>query len=195
MPTRTWLFIGIGIVGLSSLALIRLSADRTRSLPKDHPPISSASRGEATPLAPIDTARLRSLETEIARDSTRLPALLEAGHLYLTLQQFDQSARVSMKALAVDSNAAEAHTHLGMILWAGHDPHLAMQALDRALAINPAQPEALLYRGLILFVQLRNFPAAADAFERYLRVAPSGADTLRVRSMLDDARRQAAAAP
>jgi hypothetical protein len=53
-------------------------------------------------------------------------------------------------------------------------------------------PEALLYRGIILFAGVQDMPAAAEAFDRYLAVAPPDANTGRIRGMRDAARQAAA---
>jgi lipoprotein NlpI len=87
-----------------------------------------------------------------------------------------------------DPQSAEAFAHLGMILWSTGETDAALKSLDKALFLRPDFPEALLYRGIILFAGVRDMKAAAEVFQRYLDVAPADANTARVKGMLEAAR-------
>lgn len=142
-------------------------------------------------LSAADSARLVRLETRVARDSTDHAALLELGHLYLRQQRLQRAATVSMKAVQLrpeSKETAEAFAHLGMILWNAGETDVGLQALDQALFLHPDLPEALLYKGIILFAGSQDPRGAAAAWERYLEVAPADAETGRVRGMLEAAR-------
>jgi cytochrome c-type biogenesis protein CcmH/NrfG len=159
--------------------------------------LSGGSTEEASPEPmgpPVDSARLTALETRVARDSTDHAALVELGHLYLTQQRLQRAATVSMKAVELRPRAresAEAFAHLGMILWGAQELEAGLQAVDQALALSPDYPEALLYKGILLFAGANNPQGAVSAWERYLEVAPPGAETARVRGMLEAARQAA----
>jgi len=84
--------------------------------------------------------------------------------------------------------SAEAWAHLGMILWGANEPDGGVQAVNEALTLSPDLPEALLFKGLILFAGKNDPAGAVSAWERYLQVAPPGAETERVRAMLQGAR-------
>jgi cytochrome c-type biogenesis protein CcmH/NrfG len=127
----------------------------------------------------------------VARDSSDHPALLELGHLYLRQQRLNRAATVSMRAVELRPQAretAEAFAHLGMILWNAGETDVGLQALEQALFLHPDLPEALLYKGIVLFAGKQDPRGAAAAWERYLAVAPADAETGRVRSMLEAAR-------
>ncbi|MBI4420204.1 MAG: tetratricopeptide repeat protein [Gemmatimonadetes bacterium] len=47
-------------------------------------------------------------------------------------------------------------------------------------------PDALIYKGVGLF-RLGDYPGAVEAWERYLKVAPRGADTVSIREMIAEA--------
>jgi cytochrome c-type biogenesis protein CcmH/NrfG len=83
---------------------------------------------------------------------------------------------------------AEAFAHLGMILWNMNETEAGLRSIENALYLSPDLPEALLYKGIILFAGANDPAAAATAWERYLEVAPPGAETERVRAMLQAAR-------
>lgn len=143
-------------------------------------------------IAPVDTARLHVLETRVARDSNDHAALIELGHVYLAQQRLNRAAQVSMRAVRLKPDApetAEAFAHLGMILWNAGEMAAGLRSLEKALALHPDLPEALLFKGIVLFAGAQDPRGAAEAWERYLKVAPPDANTTRVRAMLEGARR------
>ena len=143
---------------------------------------------------PAENPRLLELEAKIARDSNDHAALLELGHLYMQQQRLQAAADVSMRAVRMRPKAkesAEAFAHLGMILWSANELEAGLQSIEQALMLHPDMPEALLYKGIILFAGANNPRGAISAWERYLAVAPPGAETARVRGMLEMAREQA----
>jgi cytochrome c-type biogenesis protein CcmH len=140
---------------------------------------------------PLDSLRIAQLEAQVRRDSTDVPALIELGHLYLAQGLLEKSILVDTLAIHLQPEAAgtaEAFAHLGMILWSMGQTDGGLKSLDKAVFLRPELPEALLYRGIILFAGAQDMRAAAGAFERYLAVAPPDANTGRVRAMLDAAR-------
>ena len=148
--------------------------------------------GDAPPEAAPDP-RLGELEARVARDSNDFSALIEVGHLYLQQQRLQPAADVSMKAVRLRPRAketAEAFAHLGMILFGANEVDAGLQSLEQALTLSPDLPEALLYKGILLFAGAQKPAEAISAWERYLAVAPPGAETSRVRAMLEAARQQ-----
>lgn len=146
--------------------------------------------GEAA-LVPVDWARLTELEARIREDSTDVEALDELAHLYVGMQRFGEASDLSMRALREDPRDAHAMTHLGVVVWGSGDTDMALWAFDHALRFQPDYHEALLFKGIVLFTEKRDFSGATDAWERYLEVAPPDADTERVRALLEEARRAA----
>ena len=143
---------------------------------------------------PLDSLRIAKLEMQIRRDSTDVPALIELGHLYLAQGLLEKAVLVDTIAIRLQPDApstAEAFAHLGMILWSMGETDGALKSLDKAVFLRPELPEALLYRGIILFAGVQDMGAAADAFDRYLSVAPPDANTGRIRAMRDAARQAA----
>ena len=51
-------------------------------------------------------------------------------------------------------------------------------------------PDALVYQGFGLFQQ-KDYRGAAEAWERYIHIAPKGADTVSIREMIGEARARA----
>ena len=139
---------------------------------------------------PLDSLRIAQLEAQVRRDSTDVHALIELGHLYLAQGLLQKAILVDTLAIHLQPEApgtAEAFAHLGMILWSMGQADGGLKSLDKAVFLRPELPEALLYRGIILFAGVQDMRAAAEAFERYLAVAPPDANTGRVRAMRDAA--------
>ena len=150
---------------------------------------------ELQKIGPLDSLRIAQLEAKVRSDSTDVPALIELGHLYLAQGLLDKAVLVDTLAIHLQPDApgtAEAFAHLGMILWSMGQTDGALKALDKAVFLRPELPEALLYRGIILFAGAQDMPAAALAFDHYLAVAPPDANTGRIRAMRDAARQASA---
>ncbi|MND05282.1 hypothetical protein D3C83_259740 [compost metagenome] len=60
--------------------------------------------------------------------------------------------------------------------------------MDRALAIDPDYPPALLYRGQILYEQRRDVEGAIQSWEKFVAVVPAGEDRQRVERMIAEAK-------
>jgi cytochrome c-type biogenesis protein CcmH len=150
---------------------------------------------EIQKIGPLDSLRIAQLEATVHGDSTNVPALIELGHLYLAQGLLQKAVLVDTIAIRLQPDApssAEAFAHLGMILWGTGETEGALKSLDKAVFLRPELPEALLYRGIILFQGMQDMPAAAEALDRYLAVAPPDANTGRIRAMRDAARQASA---
>jgi cytochrome c-type biogenesis protein CcmH len=144
---------------------------------------------------PLDSLRISQLEARVRGDSTNIPALIELGHLYLAQGLFAKAVVVDTIAMRLAPDAegtAGAFADIGMILWSLGQTDGALKSLDKAVFLHPDLPDALLYRGIILFAGVKDMRGAAQAFERYLAVATPDANTGRVRAMLDAARQASA---
>jgi cytochrome c-type biogenesis protein CcmH len=187
-PAVAW---GIGTVVFGAVAVLSL---RGAVAPREEGGTMTGLQFGDGAAEPAENPRLTELEARVARDSNDHAALIELGHLYLQQQRLQQAAQVSMRAVQLRPQAkesAEAFAHLGMILFGANEIESGLQALEQALSMSPDLPEALLYKGIILFAGANRPREAISAWERYLEVAPPGAETARVRAMLESARQAA----
>jgi cytochrome c-type biogenesis protein CcmH len=191
---------GVGLVGFALILMLSLRGS-VAARPEGGT-ITGTSFASAPPVdmeiqktGPLDSLRIAQLEARVRRDSTNIPALIELGHLYLTQGLLAKAVVVDTIAIRLDPDAegtAGAFADIGMILWSLGQTDGALKSLDKAVFLHPDLPDALLYRGIILFAGVKDMRAAAQAFERYLAVAPPDANTGRVRAMLDAARQASA---
>ncbi|HEU5321476.1 MAG TPA: tetratricopeptide repeat protein, partial [Methylomirabilota bacterium] len=87
----------------------------------------------------------------------------------------------------------DALTHLALIVAIGGHADSALETLDKALAIEPDYPPALLYRGQVLYEAKKDVAGAIRAWERFVAVAPAGEDRDRVLGLIAEARGQSRA--
>jgi cytochrome c-type biogenesis protein CcmH len=101
-------------------------------------------------------------------------ALLQEGKQAFERQEFAKAIEAFKKVLARDPNQAEAHTYMGLILvQAGHGDG-ALMAFEKALAIAPNYPMALWGKGMVLYQDKKDYPAARVVLEKLLQLIPPG---------------------
>lgn len=186
-----WIAGGVAFVALAWLVMSQALGPRAGgSITGSIPGQEMGSGSPGMPIAEVDMGRLAALESMVQADSTNVEALVELGHLYLTLQRYGEVAQLSMKALDLDPNNPEALTHLGMVLMSVEHVADALASFDRALDIDPTFGEALQFKGMVAFMS-RDYATAVEAWERYVEVVPEDQQAPRVRAMLGMARASA----
>jgi tetratricopeptide (TPR) repeat protein len=134
---------------------------------------------EAEPVA-VESAPATSddpfafFEQRVRDHPNDLAARLDLAHRYLDANRIEEALEEYAVALELDPDDAEAHAHIGLILYASHQPEEALASVDRALETAPGYPEALFIRGAILLRGLDRPEEAIEAFEAYLAAAPFG---------------------
>jgi len=130
--------------------------------------------------AAVDSAPVASddpfafFEQRVRDHPNDLAARLDLAHRYLDADRVEEALEEYAVALELDPDDAEAHAHIGLILYASHQPEEALASVDRALETAPGYPEALFIRGAILLRGLDRPEEAIEAFEAYLTAAPFG---------------------
>ena len=134
---------------------------------------------EAEPAAP-DAAPAASddpfafFEQRVRDHPNDLAARLDLAHRYLDANRVEEALQEYAVALELDPDDAEAHAHVGLILYASDQPEEALASVDRALETSPGYPEALFIRGVVLLRGLDRPQEAIESFEAYLAAAPFG---------------------
>lgn len=167
--------VGVLIAG-TVLAVIVVSLLRTSE------PQSQAASSPQTSDDP-----LAFFEQRVEDHPDDLAARLDLAHRYLDAGMLEESLAEYAVALRLDPDDAEAHAHVGMILYVSGRPQEALDAVDRALSTDPSYPEALFFRGVILLRGLDRPGEAIDAFERYLEASPFGIERAKARDLIAEA--------
>lgn len=115
-------------------------------------------------------------------------ARLDLAHRYLDTGRVREAIDQYIGALELDPDNAEAHAHLGLLLFLGGRPDVGLSEVERALSVDPSYPEALYVKGLILLKGLGREEEAASVLEAYLGAAPFGAERDAVQRLLQEIR-------
>ena len=138
-----------------------------------------------------DRAGLSFLEQRVVEHPGDPAARLDLADGYLAVGRVGAAVDQYVALIEIEPRNADAHARLGAILYRTGRPEEALRAVDRALEIDPAYPEAWYERGLILLRGLDHPRPAAAAFRRYLDLAPFGAYRPDARRLLQEAERLA----
>jgi cytochrome c-type biogenesis protein CcmH/NrfG len=161
--------LGVGIVRYSE-------PDATAARPPVVPPVAAA------PEAPGAGAPPRAVTPEVMR------GMLQAARTSLSEGRYSEAIAAYQAVLKRDPKNVDAMTHLGLIVAIGGHADSALETFDKALALEPDYPPALLYRGQVLYEQKQDVAGAVRAWERFVKVAPSVEDRARVRKLIADAK-------
>jgi cytochrome c-type biogenesis protein CcmH/NrfG len=121
--------------------------------------------------------------------------MLQAARASLEAGRYQEAIAAYKAILTRQPSNVDAITHLGLILAiAGHaDP--ALQAFDKALAVDPDYAEALWYKAGVLYTEKQDYAGAIGAWERFLQKAPPGPDRDQAVLRIKEAKSRLAAAP
>ncbi|MBI2016663.1 MAG: tetratricopeptide repeat protein [Candidatus Rokubacteria bacterium] len=117
-----------------------------------------------------------------------LQRMLQAARVSLNEGRYGEAISAYQAILKRDAKNVDAMTHLGLIVAIGGHADAALETFDKALAIDPRYPPALLYRGQVLYEAKQDAAGAIRAWERFLAVVPDGEDRKRVEKLIADAR-------
>lgn len=136
----------------------------------------------AMPGAPAADTAPRAIPPEVLR------GMLQAARGSLAEGRYSEAIAAYQAVLKRDPQNVDAMTHLGLIVALGGHADSALETFDKALAIDPDYPPALLYRGQVLYETKKDVAGAVRAWERFVQVAPSAEDRARVQKLIAEAR-------
>ncbi|MBI3028685.1 MAG: tetratricopeptide repeat protein [Candidatus Rokubacteria bacterium] len=114
--------------------------------------------------------------------------MLDAAHQALEAGQYQQAIAAYQAILKRDPKNVEAITHLGVILaTAGHDDP-ALEASNKALALDPNYAHAWWDKAQLLYGRKQDYKGAIQALEKFVALIPSGSDRDRAVQMIQDAK-------
>ncbi len=117
-----------------------------------------------------------------------LQGMLQAARASLFEGRYGEAIAAYQAVLKRDPKNIDAMTHLGLIVALGGHVDQALETIDRALAIDPSYPPALLYRGQILLESKKDTQGAITSWEKFVAVVPPGEERDRVVKLLDQAK-------
>jgi tetratricopeptide (TPR) repeat protein len=117
-----------------------------------------------------------------------LAGMLRAARQSLEDGRYPEAIAAYQAVLKRDPRNVDAMTHLALIVAIGGHADAALEAFDKAVAIDPQYAPIYLYRGQVLSEVKQDYPGAVRAWERFLALVPSGEDHDRVTALVKEAR-------
>ena len=140
------------------------------------PPAGGAARRGAAPGA------ARAVTPEV------LQGMLSAARASLFEGRYGEAIAAYQAVLKRDPKNVDALTHLGLIVAIGGHADTALETLERALAIDPEYPPALLYRGQVLYESKKDTAGAIHSWEKFVAVVPPGEERARIEKLIAEAK-------
>lgn len=153
------------------------------------PMLGSRPLASLEPAAPPSPGRGREAGAQARAVSPEmLRGMLQAARTSLFEGRYGEAIAAYQAVLKRDPKNVDALTHLGLIVAIGGHADSALETFDRALAIDPDYPPALLYRGYVLYEVKRDTAGAVRVWEKFLAVTPPGQDQERVKQLIAQAK-------
>jgi tetratricopeptide (TPR) repeat protein len=179
--------MGAGLLVFGVILCLLVSSYSVPTPPE--PDTAAAIPGAASPPlpGPAQGGTPRPLSKEM------LEGMLQAAHASLDAGRYQEAIAAYTAILKRDQRNVNAITHLGVILAiAGHHAE-ALEAFDRALAIDPDYAHALWDKAGVLEARQDDAGTLA-ALEHFVRVSPAGPDRDRAQERIRQAKARLAAA-
>ncbi len=121
-----------------------------------------------------------------------LRGMLQAAHQALDAGAYQQAIAAYQAVLKRDPKNVEAITHLGIILSiAGHDDN-ALEAFDKAIALDLTYAHAYWDKARVLYEVKQDYRGAIQAWEKFVALVPKGEDRDRALRMIQEAKNRLA---
>ena len=147
-------------------------------------------RSDAASAAPIEgSASIAFFRQRVRQHPRDVAARIDLGQRCMEAGDLSCAYRQYVAALGLSPRDVEALSHLGMLVYLSGSPAKGLRLEQKALRIDPAYPEALFFRGVILLKGLHRPHEAIAPLSRYLKAAPFGSEGPTARKLLEEARR------
>ena len=145
----------------------------------------------ATPV--VNDQELQAYRDILKADPKNVRAATELGNRLYDAGRYSEAIVYYEMAFKLDPKNVNLSTDLGTALWYSGKPNDALAQFDKSLAINPKHPQTLFNRGIVR-MEGKKDPAGAIASWVELQAADPAYETVRVRNLVEDAKRQLGAA-
>lgn len=174
--------LGVGIVRYTEPdPMAGVPATGSRPLATLTPPPDRASAGTVG-----DGVGARALSPEM------LQGMLQAARSSLFEGRYQEAIAAYRAVLNRQPDNVDAMTHLALIVAIGGHADAALETFERALAIDPEYPPALLYRGQVLLEAKQDAAGAIRSWEKFVAVVPAGDERDRVARLIVETRERPA---
>jgi len=112
------------------------------------------------------------LLAKLKKDPNNSVLLLQIGTVYHSAHQFKDAATYYGMAVQLDPKNVDAHTKLAISLFRSGDVDAAITELNRALSLDPRNPNALFNLGMIRLQGKNDSKGALAAWQKLLKLNP-----------------------
>lgn len=190
-PARAWTRRPVTLVAVAVVLLLfglTLGLGVARYTEPDRTMVPEGSRLPVTIDAPQAFGTMPATDPSRPIPPEVFRGMLDAAHQALDAGNYQQAIAAYQAVLKRDPKNVEATTHLGVILSiAGHDDN-ALEAFDKAIAIDPNYAHAWWDKANLLYERKQDYKRAIPALEKFVALVPSGQDRDRALQMIQDAK-------
>jgi tetratricopeptide (TPR) repeat protein len=137
---------------------------------------------------PMEPPRASATDPSRPLSPEMLRGMLQAAHQSLDAGRYQEAIAAYQAVLKRDPKNVEAITHLGVILSvAGHDDS-ALEAFDKAIAIDPGYAHAYWDKARVLYEVKRDYKGTIQTLEKFVTLVPGGEDRDRAIRMIQEAK-------
>lgn len=153
-------------------------------------PIAAPGGGAAPPATPVvNDQELQAYRDILKTDPKNVRAATELGNRLYDAGRYAEAIIYYELAFTLDPKNINLSTDLGTALWYSGKPDEALAQFDKSVALNPKHPQTLFNQGIVR-MEGKKDPAGAVKSWEALQGADPTYETLRVRTLIEDARRQ-----
>lgn len=157
-------------------------------------PITAPGTQNPPATAVANDQELQAYRDILKNDPKNVRAATELGNKLYDAGRYADAIVYYEMSFKLDPKNVSLSTDLGTALWYSGKPDEALAQFEKSLAINPKHPQTLFNRGIVRMEGKKDPAGALKSWEELQQADPTY-ETLRVRNLIEDARRQAGTAP
>jgi cytochrome c-type biogenesis protein CcmH/NrfG len=135
--------------------------------------------------APLDDAKVRSLEAQASANPGDATARIELGNAYFDAERYTDAIKWYQEAIQIDPKNVNASTDLGVAYYYVNQPDRAIQQFDHSLSIDPNHVKTILNLGIVRAFGKQDLAGAAQAWEKVIQLAPDSPEGRAAKQALD----------
>ncbi|ORJ61517.1 tetratricopeptide repeat protein [Geothermobacter hydrogeniphilus] len=124
---------------------------------------------------------IKMLEAVVAKDPANRNAWVQLGNIYFDTQQPMKSIEAYGKALEIDGNDPDVLTDQGIMFRQLGWYDRAIDNFEKATVIDPNHSQSYYNLGVVYRYDLKDFPRAIEAWQKFLDLNPTGQGADQVR--------------
>jgi tetratricopeptide (TPR) repeat protein len=187
--------VGVGVLATRFAADEPATATAAPAMSPAGAPGMPPGDAAAAPARPPASPALLALAEKAEKDDASVTTMLEFARKALDEGHMSPAIATYKRVLDRDPKNPEALTRIGGILFQANHVDQALARIDQAIAADAKFAPAHYVRAHVLFTGRQDAKGAVASLEKYLALAPKGAEADAARAMLADAKKQLASAP